>query len=171
LHRVTLAMRVLFSPTGEAIPSAPKLRKQARVLGETLHGLQGVEDRLRVLDDRFDAVATLFGHLQGQEANQTLIAEIRQGMSVVARYANDIADQMAVVRFPFDHAEGEVSVGRYLLDQRADPDDINSTMGSAGELLSRALGLQTRCLGRLCRIAERVEQHLDLPPMTVPTAK
>jgi hypothetical protein len=74
------------------------------------------------------------------------------------------------VDYPFEHAQENVTLGRYALPIVPDAQAVGDLLQVGGETQERVLALFSRILGRLAAIAEAVELGIGLKPLEVPEA-
>jgi len=106
------------------------------------------------------------------EKNQPLINAILRG-------ASDLRDKLEELRwkvgeavdYPFEHANEDISVGRFALPPvLPDKDDVGGLLEVAEAAIDRLLNLYRRALGRLTVTAEEVERVLGLEPIEIDEA-
>jgi hypothetical protein len=115
------------------------------------------------------SLVALLGHLQGHERNETLIREVLDYSRRVRGQMSDLTLAFQQIDYPFDHAEGAVTVGSYLLKMLPPEEEVGAVYQAADDLLDSLVALYVRALGRLCLIAEAVESDLGFQPL--PSAK
>ena len=69
-----------------------------------------------------------------------------------------------LIEYPFEHADAEISLSRYVLATVPPKEEIGLLLGAADDSVQRVIGTFGRALGRLTHAAEEVEQALGLPP-------
>ena len=69
------------------------------------------------------------------------------------------------VDYPFDHADGAISVGTFLLKFVPPSDEIGELLSAAGNLGEKLVELNSRIVSRLCVITESVEGAFGLAPL------
>jgi hypothetical protein len=71
--------------------------------------------------------------------------------------------------YPFDHAQGEVTLGRFAIPSLPDSSAIGDLLQVGETALDRLVPLYARILGRLALAALEVERALGLPPLECET--
>ena len=107
-------------------------------------------------------------HLNGHEENQYFVQEIVECLGRVYRHLWQLRGIFDAHYYPFDHAEGRMTVGNYLLRKIPEREALGDVLESSSGFLSRLASLYGRSLGRLCYFAEQVEMHLKFPPLPQP---
>jgi Zn-dependent protease with chaperone function len=72
------------------------------------------------------------------------------------------------IAYPFEHAEENMTLGRFILgDRLPEKDDLNGLVQASYNAINSLSGLYFRALGRLSVIAEAVEKSIGLCPIAV----
>jgi hypothetical protein len=79
-----------------------------------------------------------------------------------------VCSSLGDVRYPFDHARGDISLSDFALDRSLDPDDLGGIYEAGDEVLDKLPMLYVRMLGALVYAAEQVECALGLPALPEP---
>jgi hypothetical protein len=138
---------------------------------QVLPALKLVSDQLRHLlglRNEFVATARLLGNIQGNEKNEALIAAIRGKMTSLRTQVAGLREPLQRVRYPFDHAKGDISIGDCLVERIPDEEDLGGVMSACESLLETLPGLYVRLVGRLVMLAEEIESLLGLPRLPEP---
>jgi hypothetical protein len=114
----------------------------------------------------------LFGQLQGHEDNRSLIEAITETADALGTDLHSVVSGLERIPYPFDHAEANMTVQRYLMPRTPSARDVGGLYEAADQYLDRIADLYPRVASRLAVMAERVEQLLGLPPAeaSAPTA-
>ena len=67
--------------------------------------------------------------------------------------------------YPFDHAQGLMTLGRYAVASLPAADDLGAGAGGGGQMLDSTASLEVRIFSRLAVMAEQVEAALGLPTL------
>ena len=121
-----------------------------------------------LLRERFLGLTTLLGRLQGNEQNEKLIRTIRKHMGFVYRSVADVRRELVCIQYPFDHAEKDISVGKFAVKEMPGEEDLGAICEAAQSLLEKVLPLRVRVVARLACFAEQVESLLGLKPLAAP---
>jgi Zn-dependent protease with chaperone function len=115
------------------------------------------------------SLLTVLQNYQGNEQNERLANAILRGGDVLRQRLVELASALGrSVHYPFDHAEGEVTLEHFALPSIPDAKAIAELLDAAQTVLDRLLPLYSRILGRLALAAEEVEQALGLAPLELP---
>jgi archaellum component FlaC len=85
-----------------------------------LTSLQAVNshiDSLIKLRNDQASMGMLFQNLEGNEENERLIDAIRRRMEAIDNDIRKIRRPLNAVDYPFDHAKGEISIGKFALSE------------------------------------------------------
>ncbi len=69
--------------------------------------------------------------------------------------------------YPFEHAQNDISLRRFLLPIIPEPEAVGDLMNQGGEAIEKTAVLNRRILGRLAVVAEEVEHAIGLAPITL----
>jgi Zn-dependent protease with chaperone function len=116
------------------------------------------------------SLGLLIDGIGGNEKNQTLIGEILELMKRIHPQLLPLRSQCDRLIYPFDHAEGQITVGKYVLPYPPNSDDLGGIYNGAAHLLSSLANVYSRSVGRLCEIAELVEAERGFQPLEAPAA-
>jgi len=150
------------------LPDAARWQQEC---DQVLPALKLVADQLRHLlglRNEFVAAARLLGNVQGNEGNETLIAAIRGKMVSLRAQVDGVRQPLQRVRYPFDHAKGDISIGDCLVERIPAQEDLGGIMSACESLLETLPGLYVRLVGRLVMLAEEIEGLLGLPRLPEP---
>jgi hypothetical protein len=70
--------------------------------------------------------------------------------------------------YPYEHAEGKISLARYLVPEVPMTDDLASIYNSSGQALENIPQLYVRVFGQVVEAAEAVEAACGMPRMEAP---
>lgn len=117
--------------------------------------------QLLQLKEKFDAFAMLIGEaMQGGEAEH-LGAEIESLGTDVRRLAREIISKMNHVRYPFDHAGGEIMIGEHIQPDESGGNEVEVAYNIGNSLLNKLTSLYHRVIGELVLIAKEVEDSIE----------
>jgi Zn-dependent protease with chaperone function len=165
-RRLRAALLLLAEPAlADRLPNAPAMHQEAKRLLPIVTHVGTNHASILELRNCNAVLVALLGHLEGQERNELLIREILEFSGRVREQTAAVRNLFAGIDYPFDHAQGPVTVSRFLLPMIPPAEEVGSIYQAADELLSGLMSLNARCLGRLCKSAEAVETALGLPPL------
>jgi Zn-dependent protease with chaperone function len=168
-QRLLSALTILMDRrSGQRIEQGELMQEQAQkllpIVGLVSAHLPGVIE----LRSSQAVLSALLGHLEGNESHQSLIGEIIDAMKRCQQQLADLRQMFTHEPYPFDHAKGEMTIARYLLEMPPPSDDLGAIASGTEQLLSNLALLYNRAVGRLSWIAERVEEDLALTPLRMP---
>jgi hypothetical protein len=167
-RRLELAVRLSRVPEvaarlGEAAPDEEELLLALTALGV----LQAARPEVRRLAESFHATAVLFDHLSGNEENEALGSHLRGAALKWRKSLQGLKERLSKAFYPFRHEKGYVDLAAYAVGDVPDPEDFGRIISCAQETVQHVLEVTARILGRLARLAERVEAALEPPPPSV----
>lgn len=153
----------------QRIENAEHLARRCDTVLDTLTQIDGVFDVITALHrENLPLFAMEFVLSEDSDPDENLI---NQAVSLTDGQQQRLADLRITLKehpYPFDHADGKVSLGRYAIGQMPERRDISGTRATVEWTVSNISSLYIRCMGELAQIAERVEEVLGLPPIKTP---
>lgn len=110
-------------------------------------------------------IAWVFNNLGGNENNQSFTGVIIERAGALRESLNHVHEVVGNTPYPFDHAEGQVSLSQYMIPHVPAEGDLGALYETAEQLLERMPELYARIASRLAVFAERVEEVLGLAPL------
>ena len=163
--RVVAALSLLHVPEfAGKMENAAEMRAEAERLLPVIAHIGGMIPDLSALRHSFQAQVALFSSLEGNEQNETLISSIKARSGEVHRKVKAIYDKLGDVKYPFEHANGTVSLRKYTIGSVPNPVDYGQIASAADDLGSKLFSLYFRMLGHLALTVEKVEIAAGLPP-------
>ncbi len=131
-----------------------------------------VNERLGQLLDIRDGQITLqrlLVLLSENSGKEPLVNEVKAQMADLYGHISDLRESVESLKYPFDHARSDITLAEYLLKELPDEEEPIQILEAADAIGGALTQLQIRVLGRLCQIAEHVEDiigfsRLDDPP-------
>ena len=114
------------------------------------------------------ALSGLLGNVEGNEKSQDLYRAIMTAAGRVHQQLQELSWRLTGVAYPFEHAQGRVTLADFALPQLPDRDAIGDVYQAAGDVLEKLVSLYYRLMGRLVLAAEQVELALGMPPLPEP---
>lgn len=131
---------------------------------ETLSGCHAEVMKLRAANDRFMMGIHV---LQSGSDSEGLFRQVNRSRGAVGLLVNSIRESAAGVDYPFEHAESTMTVSKFLCEKTPDIEDLGAHVEAVGTMLEGFGQLYQRTLGRLCEIAQAIDDVLpeqtDLP--------
>lgn len=172
-ERLFLPLRLLGLPAIAArVPDGGKLWIEAQELVQKLRQLQQLHNTLLKVVDYLELLQDSFNQLESQPESDAFRGCAQDGDSGRglrtatqdgAEFLRKIKPKLAKVPYPFEHADGDVSIADYLLPELPDENNPGWVHAVLEHVKLNGLRLTTRGVTRLCVIAERVETELGLP--------
>jgi hypothetical protein len=110
-------------------------------------------------------LVALLGHLEGNERSEALIREVLDYAARVRTGLTDLRGSFERIDYPFDHAEGKMSVGQYLVEMVPPSGEAGLIFEATDQALNKLLEVCARAVSRLCVIAEAVEARQGYEPL------
>lgn len=168
-RRLRADWMLLFDPaTATQLPEAESMQRECRKLLPIVN--QAVTNHASIFELRNTnaTLVALLGHLNGNERSESLVREILDYSNRVRKQLADLKQQFERVEYPFDHAEGKMSIGQYLLRIVPPQEEVGSVFEAGDQCLNKLVELLARAISRLCVIAEAVETTQGYQPLPVP---
>ena len=167
--RLFHAMQLLSVPQVEAkVEQAAQRLQEAEKISAALSTVRMQLGPALELRNEHAAMETLLPRLEGNEQNQELIRVIVDQMREVRTRILTVREALSTAEYPFDHAQGSMSLGQYVLAEIPEESHLGQTVESARTVLEQLPVLYSRMMGRLVATAELVEKVLGLPPLEEP---
>ncbi|WP_254507112.1 M48 family metallopeptidase [Anatilimnocola floriformis] len=147
------------------VPNAAELFAEGKRLAELANQIANFHSSLFELRNTNAVMSVLWHHVEGNRRNDALIREIIDYSNRMHRQLLELRAQFSNVNYPFDHAEGQMTVSQFLMRTIPPSDELGQIYEAADSLGPKLLELNTKLLGRLCTLAETVEAVFKLPPL------
>jgi Peptidase family M48 len=110
----------------------------------------------------------IFERWKGNEKNERFHNAIRRGARKLHEHLHELKWKVGdAVSYPFDHAQGEISTGRFVFPPvMPEAADIDGLLHTTQEVSDKIVSLHCRLLGRLVLAAEEVERVLGLSELS-----
>ena len=168
-RRLRAGLLLLFDPaTAVRLSETEAMQQECRCLLPIANQVANNHAGILELRNNNATLVALLGHLDGQERNESLIREILDFGGRVRKQLADLKQQFERVDYPFDHAEGKMSIGRWLVQIVPPEEEVGAVFEAGDQVLNKLLELYARALSRLCVIAEAVEATFGYSPLPVP---
>lgn len=164
--RLRACLLLLFDPQIAArLPEAAAWQAESRRLMPVISLVATNHAGLIELRNRNATMIALLGHLNGNERSDGLIREVLEFSDRVRLQLHELKQHFDRVEYPFDHADGQISVGTYLLKMIPLREEVGNVYEAADHVLTALLEVYARALSRLCVMAEAVEADLGYEPL------
>lgn len=167
-QRLVSALELLFHrQVIEKLPDVESRKKECARLLSAVGAVNTQIDRLFSLHQASAELGAMIGQFEGNRENEKLISPIFASMKQNHDYLSEICGGLSAMNYPLDHAQGDISIGAYLLEKRPDSDDLGGVVEVTETLSERFLALYSRIIGRLAQAAEDVEAAIGLEPLDI----
>lgn len=119
------------------------------------------------LRDRFSRIVVLVRQLQAGKRSDSAARDVFDNSHRMAESLRSLHSTLSQHEYPFDHADGKISVARFLLRVPPPGDEIGAVLDSTDQFVSKLLYVYSRCVSRLGEIAEITEKRLGFKPLSV----
>jgi len=166
---IELAIRALGHPDiAHHIENAPAWIKELDELNRTREALNRRQGAVHELRYKYSSLSVLLSQLNQNADNTYLIQTALSLMSDMTNHMDSIDSALSHVDYPFDHAQADIKLGKFLLEQTPDKESPGEVYAAAEKLLDRYFRLRARILGRKCVMAEQVLQALGIELLPEP---
>ena len=138
------------------------------VLLDTIARLRSLGPTLEELRVRFHEQAALLAQIRPAEDREMLINAV---LTTARRCSGLLAQIQAACRdvpYPYEHAEGRVSLARFAVPRVYTEQQVGELQGASETALEACFGLYMRVMCDLVARAEAIESDLGLPPLPEP---
>ncbi len=171
-RRLQLALALAPHLEAAARP-ASQIEESARLL-PVLDCLNSLAKTVASLEGHVNDLRLVAQQLQpGRQPSPQTVTSIRNNMAKVRGDLNDLTAAGATTEYPFDHAQGRISVGTYLFQgsTAGAPENLGGVLDDGIDALRRYYDLAGRIHLRLAAIGEAIETALGLAPTPAPRAQ
>ncbi|MCE5229144.1 M48 family metallopeptidase [bacterium] len=168
-RRLTSSLRLLHAPQlRQRIPEAGDMLRQAHKIAIAIEGMLSVSEAIEDLIRCHQGLSALLAGVKGREEDERMITRIRQMRGSVYRSIEALYMRLKNTPYPFEHPNGNVSVGTVVIDIPPQRDDLAAVYNKGQIVLQGLDKLYARCMGMLARMGLDVEKALGMPPIMVP---
>ena len=170
--RFTAAIELLYTPEiMKTLPKAKAWQTECEGFLSTIHAIQGQLTTLRQWRAEYVRLAILVISLEGNNDNEKLIRSITKRMETMLQLIQQLRSTFLHTEYPFDHIEKDMTLGKYLIPEIPNKDDLGAIYDTGGHCLDACVQLLIRCYGRLAWFVEQVETAAGLKPLPDPPEK
>jgi Zn-dependent protease with chaperone function len=169
-ERLATALSLLSTKEWESgLEEAEAWREELPRLMKALTRLESIfpEHLLPMRHDIF-ALEALITVMEGNESHGPLLAELADLATHFHPTMDKARRKIWGTSYPFEHQEGDISIGTFALKEMPEEDDIDGILRNAPVFVERLFLLYLRILGRLCLFAEAVELAVGLRALKMP---
>ncbi|MDB6065463.1 MAG: Peptidase Ste24p [Pedosphaera sp.] len=156
--RLTDALQLIRRPQSAAvIPNAVQLQDEATQMIWVLSRMDGVFESLAEMRKDCAALEIVLEYRRNQPFADNLTTTLENLCTGLQQRINQIQQQTARIRYPFQHATENVFVSEYARNKEYRPDPMELTLLEGRSHIEKLHALYHRVLSRLVAIAEQVE--------------
>lgn len=170
VERLTADLALLADPVvHDKCPEVAAWENEASRLLAVLAKLSQQVERLLEMRNLLASTETLLSHFEQQQQNASFQTELREKFDGLSKAVNELGRGLGNAMYPFEHAQGEVSVASYICGSWPVGDEPGDAYSAAQAIVERLPSLQWRLITRLTEIAEQVEHALGYEPLPRPS--
>ncbi len=147
------------------LQDADKLRRRSKRLLDGLGCLQESSHSTKDLRREHQLLQAQAIVLTQEEPDEEVVHRVRRVLGEQHERLSGIRSLLAAYTYPFEHADGRVSMARYAIETIPPRDDPGRMLAVTEQTLDNIDSLYTRIMGELATIAERIEKALGLKPL------
>ncbi|MGH7495924.1 MAG: M48 family metalloprotease [bacterium] len=170
--RLLAALNLIHLPEFSAnLAEAVAMREETTILLPALEKFGSIFEDLRQLRQEYMRMAFMLEHAKDIKNDRDTQHIINRVVASAHGLVRKIVGKLAEVDYPFEHAQGRLSLAQYALSEPSSADDFQKTFAATQELMDKLFSLYARILARLVMMAERAEAALGfelLPPPATP---
>ncbi len=169
-QRVAAAVRLVAFPLVKSKigASAMSLVDRAALTLVCLDKLQAAYGDIAKMRNEYACLGLLLQCAQGKDVGEKTAQEAIRLSESLAMALQVLHDRFQSVEFPFEHAEGRLTMSQYLVPSVPAKDEIGDVLRAAEKCLEQYHYVYFRGLGSLALIVQHVESALGLPPQIDP---
>lgn len=168
-RRLMTALDLLrFPPVLARIKDAQRLREESGRYLEALARLDANWEAVKDMNRCAAEIGTGLEALQKDSENQRAFRAVRDRLPQLLEQLKELKARLETDPYPFEHSDGEVSIGAWGVDVPPANNDFEKLMEAAGGTLNRLRNLYLRLVARLVMTAEKVESLVKLEPLPAP---
>jgi hypothetical protein len=138
------------------------MRRRCEPLLDTLACVRQASAIMNDMRNALPALHAMFEIIRKEEIDEDSIAPTRRLVNEQFSRLSDLRSLLEAFEYPFEHADGRVSLARYALSKVPAPGDWAAVYNTCSECLNALGELYHRTAGELALICEGVERVLKL---------
>ncbi|XZE19117.1 M48 family metalloprotease [Pirellulaceae bacterium SH449] len=159
--RTDAAVQLLFAnDTPESLTPQRKeawLARTAQVLSP-LTAMNQILGPANTLRNEFVSLVGLLNSISGNKSSNKVDAEFKRLIASLNHQLSNLSYQLAGVPYPFEHAQRDINLVKYLIPKLPDADDPTTTIEASNHFLNQYGQLYFRTFGSLACTVEEIEQ-------------
>lgn len=137
----------------------------------SLECLQAVYPKVLELRNEHLTLGVLLRNIQGELVSEPLARQIHQTARNCWGKLHEIYEALGPEPYPFEHAQGTISLGRYAIAEFPDVQNIAQVAQANESAMDCLYALYFRAMGELAQMAERIEASLGLEAWQEPAER
>jgi hypothetical protein len=165
-ERLHAALCLLHVPqVAQRVADAQNLQQQSRDLYEWVVQVSAYVKSILQLRTERAGFEILLSRLESRQPPEALIDSIFRSMREVHRLLAELRGELFRIPYPFDHAQGSITLAYFCLENMPLSDDLPAIHRGSGEFLDALSHVYQRAIGHLFAAAEQVETAVGLPKL------
>lgn len=167
--RLASALQLLHvEQVAHRIPDAALILREATDLFRLLRKMGALLEPLASMRNDRMALGILFGQFENGDPSEKLVQAVQETSGRLHEKILEVRSSLEELRYPFEHAQGEMTMAQFVLKEVPPLEEIGEVYEAGDRLIDQFADAYQRVGSRLCRLAEKVEKVLGLPPTEVP---
>ena len=167
--RMMCALQLLRSPdVVKRLEAAPAMLKEAKRVIAVSARLRDIFSSYADLRIKHNTFIILLNVLEYDPENEGICSTLGSRLSDMLEIVRTSRDELRDVPYPFDHADGRIGVGQYLVGYLPGPGDPQGGLDAISSFIDKLDALYIRTHGRLAFIARLVEKLAGLTAFEMP---
>lgn len=167
--RMMCALQLLRSPdVVKRLEAAPAMLKEAKRVIAVSARLRDIFSSYADLRIKHTTFVVLLNALEYDPENERIRSMVGSRLSDMLEIVRTSRDELRDVPYPFDHADGRIGVGQYLVGYLPGAGDPQGALDAVSSFIDKLDALYVRTHGRLAFIARHVEKLAGLSAFEMP---
>ncbi|MEM8733829.1 MAG: M48 family metalloprotease [Planctomycetota bacterium] len=118
--------------------------------------------------NEYSAFSLMLQIVAGSEVTEDVVTQITTLAEKLSVRLHQYADRFRDSMFPFDHADGAITLTKYLVPKVPKARELGEVVEAGSQFLQQYHYLYFRCIGELCVLCQEVESGLGWPKQPIP---
>lgn len=163
VKRLERALQLFLVPKVKSnVDDAEEWEQELRDLFLTLQATNSQINALWELHMNSTSFHVLMQFFDEKKTDEKYCEIVMTEMGKLEKQINTIQTRMKRVPYPFEHTQAEISIAEFALSRTPESDNPSDLYSAAESLFDSLMALNHRVLGRLCVLAEQVEDLIGL---------
>ena len=159
---------VNWASSANRISTDAELAQRMNSVVQTLVPVQAAYREIAATRNRMAAVGLLLRMIGGKNLDEKTVQKLTERLRILGSDVSAAADRFQAVNFPFEHADGALTMAQYMVPKLPEQEDLGAVLSATEKLLESYFYVYFRSIGTLATIAQRVEEVLGLAPQADP---